>query len=77
MQVSSRIRRSVICAAIVAAGAVSGGAWAQEKITVGALRFTSHAPTFIAYERGYFKAEGLDVELKFLQAAQAVAVAIA
>jgi len=77
MQVSSRIRRSVICAAIVAAGAVSGGAWAQEKITVGALRFTSHAPTFIAYERGYFKQEGLDVELKFFQAAQPVAVAIA
>lgn len=77
MQVSSRFRRSLICAAIVAAGASSGGAWAQEKITVGALRFTSHAPTFIAYERGYFKDEGLDVELKFFQAAQPVAVAIA
>lgn len=77
MHVSSRIRRSLIGAAIVAAGATSGGAWAQEKITVGALRFTSHAPTFIAYERGYFKAEGLDVELKFFQAAQPVAVAIA
>lgn len=77
MQVSTRIRGALACALVAAAGASAGGAWAQEKITVGALRFTSHAPTFIAYERGYFKAEGLDVELKFFQAAQPVAVAIA
>ena len=50
---------------------------AAEKITIGALRFTSHSPTFIAKERGYFKKEGLDVELKFFQAAQPIAVAIA
>ena len=50
---------------------------AAEKITIGALRFTSHSPTFIAKERGYFKAEGLDVDLKFFQAAQPIAVAIA
>jgi NitT/TauT family transport system substrate-binding protein len=77
MQVSNHMRRGVVCAAVLAAAAASGTALAQEKITVGALRFTSHAPTFIAYERGYFKEEGLDVELKFFQAAQPVAVAIA
>ncbi len=48
-----------------------------QPITVGALRFTSHAPTFVALERGYFKDEGLDVRLKFFQAAQPMAVAIA
>ncbi|PIE42259.1 MAG: ABC transporter substrate-binding protein [Gammaproteobacteria bacterium] len=48
-----------------------------QPITVGALRFTSHAPTFVALERGYFKDEGLDVHLKFFQAAQPMAVAIA
>jgi NitT/TauT family transport system substrate-binding protein len=77
MQVSTLIRRGAVCAAVLAVGAGSATALAQEKITVGALRFTSHAPTFIAYERGYFKDEGLDVELKFFQAAQPVAVAIA
>ncbi len=77
MHVSTLTRGALACAFVAAAGAVAGGAWAQEKITVGALRFTSHAPTFIAYERGYFKEEGLDVELKFFQAAQPVAVAIA
>jgi len=77
MQASTRIRGALACALIAAAAAGAGGAWAQDTVTVGALRFTSHAPTFIAYERGYFKAEGLEVELKFFQAAQPVAVAIA
>jgi NitT/TauT family transport system substrate-binding protein len=49
----------------------------NKKIVVGALRFTSHAGSFVAYERGYFNAEGLDVELRFFQAAQPMAVAIA
>ncbi len=49
----------------------------NRKIVVGALRFTSHAGSFIAVERGYFDDAGLDVELKFFQAAQPMAVAIA
>jgi len=53
------------------------GARAGTPLTIGALRFTSHAPTFLAYERGYFADEGLDVELKFFQAAQPMAVAVA
>lgn len=52
-------------------------ALANTKLTVGALRFTSHAPSFVAYERGYFAEAGLDVEFKFFQAAQPMAVAIA
>lgn len=52
-------------------------AYARTKVNVGALRFTSHAASFVAYERGYFDAEGLDVEFKFFQAAQPMAVAIA
>ena len=49
----------------------------NRKITVGALRFTSHSASFIGVERGYFADAGLDVELKFFQAAQPMAVAIA
>lgn len=72
-------RRRLIGAAIAAIGFTS---WAQpavaaDKITVGALRFTSHSPSFVAQERGYFKAAGLEVEFKFFQAAQPMAVAIA
>ena len=50
---------------------------ANRKIKVGALRFTSHAGSFVAFERGYFADAGLDVELQFFQAAQPMAVAIA
>ena len=50
---------------------------AEDKITVGALRFTSHAASFVAFERGYFTKQGLSVEFKFFQAAQPMAVAIA
>lgn len=60
-------------AAVLASPALA----ANRKITLGALRFTSHAGTFVALERDYFKQAGLDVEVKFFQAAQPMAVAIA
>lgn len=41
------------------------------------LHLASHAPSFIAFERGYFKEAGLDIELKFFEAAQPMSVAIA
>jgi len=50
---------------------------AAQKIRVGALRFTSHAASFVAYERGYFKDQGLEVEFRFFKAAQPMAIAIA
>ncbi len=49
----------------------------NRKIKLGALRFTSHSGSFVAFERGYFAEMGLDVELRFFQAAQPMAVAIA
>lgn len=72
-------RRRAVAAAAVAltlAGLAQSAAGA-EKLVVGALRFTSHSAGFIAYEKGYFKAEGLDVQFKFFQAAQPIAVAVA
>lgn len=52
-------------------------ALANTKLTVGALRFTSHAASFVAFERGYFAEAGLDVDFRFFEAAQPMAVAIA
>ena len=63
--------------AIPAASMVAPSAHAADKITVGALRFTSHSASFVAFERGYFKDAGLEVEFKFFKAAQPMAVAIA
>ncbi len=64
-------------AAVAAVGTLGAPAFAREKVKVGALRFTSHAPSFVAFERGYFAEAGLDVEFEFFQAAQPMAVAIA
>ena len=52
-------------------------ALAATKVKVGVVRLASHAPSFIAFERGYYRDEGLDVELKFYEAAQPMAEAIA
>ncbi|MFD0916249.1 ABC transporter substrate-binding protein [Pseudahrensia aquimaris] len=76
-------RRMALKATALAAGAFASAltinvSYAEmTKINVGALRFTSHAASFVAMERGYFKEEGLDVEFKFFQAAQPMAVAVA
>jgi NitT/TauT family transport system substrate-binding protein len=45
------------------------------KAKVGVLRLQSSAPVFIAQDKGYFREAGLDVELKFFDAAQPIAVA--
>ena len=47
------------------------------KLNIGAINFTSHAASFIAFERGYFADESFDVEFKFFLAAQPMADAIA
>lgn len=63
-----------------AAGTMMGlgmPARANTKVNLGVIRLASHAPSFIAFERGYYKDEGLDVELKYFEAAQPMAVAIA
>lgn len=74
-KLSKLIITSTLAAATLGAGSLS--VQAADKITVGALRFTSHSASFVAFERGYFKEQGLDVEFKFFQAAQPMAVAIA
>ena len=45
------------------------------KAKIGVLRLSSSAPVFIAQDKGYFSDAGLDIELKFFDAAQPVAVA--
>ena len=63
--------------AAAAATGLATPAIANRPLVVGALRFTSHAASFTAFERNYFADAGLDVELRFFDAAQPMAVAIA
>lgn len=56
---------------------VMGTARAEDglKAKIGVLRLSSSAPVFIAQDKGYFRDAGLEVELKFFDAAQPIAVA--
>ena len=67
---------AVVCA-LASVMPMLSTATAADAVTVAALRFVSSGPIFIAKEKGYFASEGLDVTLKFFDAAQPVAVAIA
>lgn len=78
MVTMNRRKALTLMGGAAAASALATPALSQnKKITVGALRFTSHSGSFLALEKGHFAAAGLDVELKFFQASQPMAVAIA
>lgn len=78
MSPAASLRAATLSLALAAA-TLSGSvaAWAETQVNVGALRLASQAPTFIAFEKGYFKDEGLQVELKYFDAANALSVAVA
>src|SRR4051812_16699738 len=69
-------KQTMLAAAALTAALGTTPALAQEKVSVAVLRFVSSGGLFLAVEKGYFKQEGLDVELKFFEAAQPIAVAV-
>ncbi len=66
---------SLLAVAATILAASDGRSQTALKAKVGVLRLSSSAPVFIAQDRGYFKDAGLEVELKFFDAAQPIAVA--
>jgi NitT/TauT family transport system substrate-binding protein len=71
----ARVGALLVLLAIAAGGTARGEEPLKAKI--GVLRLSSSAPVFIAQDKGYFREAGLDVELKFFDAAQPIAVATA
>jgi NitT/TauT family transport system substrate-binding protein len=65
-----------LCVGLLTTLQFVGAASAQDKLNVGALRFVSNGALFVALENGYFKEQGLDVDVKFFDAAQPIAVAV-
>src|SRR3978361_2053254 len=65
--------------ALAALLAMSAGGMARAEdaleAKIGVWRLSSSAPVFIAQDKGYFREAGLDIELKFFDAAQPIAVA--
>jgi len=70
-------RQALIGMGTVGAAATIGLPARAATRNLAVLHLASHAPSFIAHERGYYKEAGLDIELKFFEAAQPMAVAIA
>jgi NitT/TauT family transport system substrate-binding protein len=72
-----RTRRGAMRVFGVAAllGMAGAPALAAEKLTVGVLKLASSGPVFLAQDLGFFREAGLEVEFKFFEAAQPVAVA--
>src|ERR1700738_4028848 len=70
-----RVARLAVAGLLVIAA--SGIARAEDLIEakVGVLRLSSSAPVFIAQDKGYFHEAGLDIDLKFFDAAQPIAAA--
>lgn len=60
----------------LAALALWSRAAAAEDIKIGQLKTAGNGATFVALERGYFAAEGLNPTLVFFDAAQPIAVAV-
>jgi NitT/TauT family transport system substrate-binding protein len=78
MRVSRRdVVQGLTAAAALPALGLPAGAQAPSRLRVGVLRLSSSGPVFIAQERGYFREAGIEVELKFFDAAQPIAVAVA
>ena len=73
------LRRLALTGLLAMTAIGAGAARADDllKAKVGVLRLSSSAPVFIAQDKGYFRDAGLDVELKFFDAAQPIAVATA
>ena len=76
-QLNRRKALALMGGTLAASGLTAPALAMNRKITVGALRFTSHSGSFVAFERDYFAEAGLDVEFEFFQSAQPMAVAIA
>ena len=60
---------------IAAVLGLASSANAAEKVRIGLLKFSTNGPTFIAVDKGYFAAEGIDASLVYFDAAQPIAVA--
>jgi NitT/TauT family transport system substrate-binding protein len=69
-------RLAAAAVALLALDAAVAEAQQPQKISVGLLRLSSSGAVFIAREKGYFREQGLDADLKIMTAAQQVPVAV-
>jgi NitT/TauT family transport system substrate-binding protein len=72
-------RRAVWRAALVAATISICALWpafAADTVKIGVVKSTTSAPLYVAIEKGFFAAEGIDAQLVFFDAAQPISVGV-
>ena len=74
---SCAARRQILGCAAIALLALASPAARAEPVKFGVLKISAAAAAFIAQERGYFAAEGLQSELVYFDASEPVGVAVA
>ena len=67
---------AVPCLAIVAMLALAARTEAADPVKVGVVKVAANGPNFIAKDRGYFAAEGIDAEILPFDSAEPITVAI-
>jgi NitT/TauT family transport system substrate-binding protein len=65
----------MLCAAVVAMYALLGRGADAETVKVGSTKIASGGPIYIAIDKGYFAAEGIDAQMVFFAASFPIAVA--
>jgi|SRR5579864_2213996 len=73
----TRLLRSCVAAGVLLLALDWSAPAAADHVKIGIVSSLGSAPIFVAFERGFFKDEGLEVELVPFQSAQPVAVAAA
>lgn len=68
---------TLICLSITGCTGSQEQSSTKTKVNLGMLRLTSSAPLFIALEKGYFAEQGLEIDIKWFDAAHPIAVATA
>ncbi len=63
------------CLGLLAAAATTRRARAAEPLRIGLLRTLSPAPLYLAMQRAYFAANGIDAQFRFFESAQPIAAA--
>ncbi|HWE72557.1 MAG TPA: ABC transporter substrate-binding protein [Stellaceae bacterium] len=64
------------CLTILAALTLGARAEAADQVKVGVVKVAANGPNFIAKDRGYFAAEGIDAEILSFDSAEPITVAI-
>jgi NitT/TauT family transport system substrate-binding protein len=70
------MKRTITLLAAIAALAFAARAEAADHVKIGVVKVAANGPNFIAKDKGYFAAEGLDAEILPFDSAEPIAVAI-